>query len=96
MVKMKSIPLEEIPKEYHQIALQNGKVAKLQGATIGIVPDIDPINETIIYRYTVPCPICDTENRGAYSYDGEFFANTQMTCSYCGVYYRPVKYRGNM
>lgn len=90
---MRKIPIDEMHKEIKTIELQNGKVATLNSITANVLPDIDPINETMIYRYSVPCPVCDTENTGAYSHDGRFFSNTQMCCSHCGIYYRPIRKR---
>ncbi|MNR44601.1 hypothetical protein D3C85_1633680 [compost metagenome] len=57
------------------------------------VKDINPNEDVLVYRYYVPCPLCDTNNK-AYSYDGKFFGNIQLSCNYCGVYYRAVVKRG--
>jgi hypothetical protein len=92
---MRQIPLDKVPTHFHRIKLQNGKEAVLYDCNMGLIEEVDPKNEVLIYRYMIPCPLCGTLNRGAYSYDGVFFANTQMVCSDCGIYYRPVILRSN-
>lgn len=86
---MKKIDLNEIPKEYHQIALQNNKTATLYDCILTRVPDLNSDQDILVFKYNVPCPLCDTPNKG-YSYDAIHFGNTQLTCNNCGIYYRPV------
>ena len=86
---MRRLPLEEADEKYKIIELQNGKLATLYEFGYAKVAEINPNDETMVFKYHVPCPICDTKNRG-FSYDGKYFMNTQITCSHCGVYYRPV------
>lgn len=86
---MKQVSLKKIPKEFHQIVLQNNKVATLYDCVLTRVPDINPKEDIIVFKYDVPCPLCDTPNK-AYSYDAIHFGNTQLTCNSCGIYYRPV------
>ena len=86
---MRRLPLEQADEKYKQIELQNGKVATLYEFGYAKVKEVDEHNETMVFKYWVPCPVCETKNR-AFSYDGQYFMNTQITCSHCGVYYRGV------
>ncbi|MNV48662.1 hypothetical protein D3C71_1405810 [compost metagenome] len=90
----KYISIDEISQEFHTIELQNDKKAILYECMETIVKDVNPKEDTRVYKYYVPCPLCDTGNR-AYSYDGRFFGNIQLNCSHCGIYYRAVVKRGN-
>ena len=85
---MKKIPLEEIDQAFKFIELQNGKKAELYDCIVTKIPELGE-EDRIVYKYNIPCPVCDTQNRG-FSYDGKFFNNIQITCNYCGIYYRGV------
>lgn len=86
----KRITLSEIPKELHQIYLHNGKEAKLYEAFLTRVPDINPNKDILVFHYKVPCPVCNSINNFGYSYNGFTFANAQICCKDCGVFFRPV------
>jgi len=86
---MRNIPLNEVPQEFHKIELQNGQVATLHAVIITVVPEIDKNKETIVYKYKVPCPLCGHEALG-FSYNGKMFANIQLNCRHCGIFFRPV------
>lgn len=86
---MKLVPISEIPKEKHTIELQNGKTAVLAEVILTRVPEINLNEDIMVYRYMTPCSLCGGNNI-AYSYDGKVFANIQLNCRYCGVYYRPI------
>lgn len=91
---MRRLPLEQAEEKYRIIELQNGKIATLYEFGYAKVAEVSLDEETMVFKYWVPCPVCDNKNRG-FSYDGQYFMNTQITCSHCGVYYRPVKKRKN-
>lgn len=86
---MKNINLDRIAKKYHHIELQNGKVAVLYNVSMVKVKQINPDKEIRLYRYYVPCPLCDYDTE-AYSYDGQYFQNIQINCKNCGIFFRPV------
>ncbi len=86
---MNEISLDKINKELYTIELKNNKTAYLFRSRMVIVPEIDSKNETQIYEYKIPCPLCNTENYG-YSYDGKLFSIIKINCSFCGIYFRPV------
>jgi hypothetical protein len=86
---MKRIPLDTIEDKYKKIYLKNGKEAFMYECLLTKVKEINPDEEILVYKYKIPCPLCDTLNRG-FSYDGIFFSNTQITCSNCGIYYRGI------
>lgn len=71
------------------IPLRNGKSAKFVRSKDVIVKDVDPINPVSVHIYNAPCPVCNFENT-VHSYDGYTFITFQLTCKYCGVYYRPA------
>ena len=86
---MKDIALNNIPAEFHTIALQNGTIAKLHQATLSRVKEINPDEDTIIYKYKVLCPVCSHEAL-AMSLDGKMFHDIQLNCRHCGIFFRPV------
>lgn len=86
---MKNIPISEIPLDKHIIALQNGQQAKIHQAILTLVPEVDKNKETMVLKYKVPCPLCGHEVI-AFSYDGKLFANIQLNCRWCGIFFRPV------
>lgn len=90
---MKVIAITNIPEELHRIELQNNKVAILHQAVLTRVKEINMDEDIILYRYKVPCPVCDTEAI-AMSLDGRFFHDIQLNCRTCGVFFRPVIKRG--
>jgi hypothetical protein len=83
------IPPNQLPEEVKQIELQNGDVATLHQAIETRVPEVNPDEDIIVYRYKVPCPVCNDEVL-AHSYDGKYFSNIQVNCRYCGVFFKPV------
>ena len=89
MINLKSISLEQIDNILHYIDLQNGKKAKLISAEYMRVREINLNEDIIVYKYNVPCPLCEYDSM-AFSYDGKFFVNTQLNCRHCGIYFRPV------
>jgi len=91
---MKSIPLSEISEDFQTIQLQNGKIATLYQAVLARVKEVDPNKDIIVYKYKVPCPLCDyKEENISFSYDGKYFNNTQVNCRHCGIFFRPVMRR---
>lgn len=86
---MKNISLNEIDEKYYELPLQNGKIAKLHNVSMVKVREINPDEEIKLYRYHVPCPLCD-HNTDAYSFDGQYFQNIQTNCKNCGIFFRPV------
>lgn len=86
---MKEIPLSEIPESLYKIFLQNGQEAEINQVILTIVPEVNKEKEIMVYKYNVPCPVCGHHSI-AFSYDGKTFANVQMNCRYCGVFFRPV------
>ena len=86
---MRRLPLDQADEKHRIIELQNGKAATLYEFGYAKVKEVNENEEIMVFKYRVPCPICDTLNRG-FSYDGRYFMNTQITCNHCGVYYRPV------
>lgn len=86
---MKYIPINEVSVEFHKISLQNGQEAVLYQALLTIVPEISKTKEIMVYKYKVPCPLCGHEVMG-FSYDGKVFANIQLNCRWCGIFFRPV------
>jgi len=90
---MRVIPINEIPENMHKIELQNGQVATLTQAIMTIVPEVHKERETMVLKYNIPCPVCGYDNIG-FSYDGKVFANIQLNCRWCGVFFRPVIKRG--
>lgn len=91
---MKQIPLNEVPENFHNIELQNGKIASIYECILTRVRDINENEDILVYKYNVPCPVCNTGVARAYSYDGKFFGNIQLCCNECGIFYRPVIKRG--
>lgn len=63
------------------IYLQNGKIAVLY--------DTITVADKTIYKYNVPCPVCNTYVK-CYSYDGKYFENIQVNCKNCGIFFKPV------
>lgn len=86
---MKVVAINNVPEEFHKIALQNGKEAILQQAILTRVKEINPNEDIIVYKYKVPCPVCGNEAI-AVSMDGKFFHDIQLNCRNCGVFFRPV------
>lgn len=86
---MEIIPIDKVNSNYYSIALQNGKVAKLYQVIKTRVPEVNKNEDIIVYKYEVPCPVCNNNNY-AFSYDGKYFGNIQINCKSCGVYFRPV------
>jgi len=86
---MKVIAINNIPEEFHKISLQNGKEAVLHQVILGRVKEIDPDEDIMLYKYKVPCPVCDHQ-AVAISMDGKFFHDIQLNCRNCGVFFRPV------
>jgi hypothetical protein len=92
---MKLIPIEEVPENLHTIELQTGKIAKLYQAIFTRVKEVNLNEDIMVYKYRVPCPVCEYEDENiGFSYDGKYFNNTQMNCRHCGVFFRPVIKRG--
>lgn len=86
---MKQISMQEIPEKYHKIYLQNGSHATLYQVILTRVMEVNPDEDTFVYKYKVPCPVCGHKTL-AFSYDGKYFSNIQLNCRHCGVFFRPV------
>lgn len=86
---MTVIPITQVGQEYQTIELQNGKIAKLHQVILTRVPEINKEEDILVYKYKVPCPLCNTDTM-AFSYDGKFFSNIQLNCRHCGIFFRPV------
>jgi hypothetical protein len=90
---MKIIPLNEVPENFYIIELQNGKKSEIYECILTRVPDVNKTEDILVYKYIVPCPVCDEGKAKAYSYDGVFFGNVQVCCDTCGVFFRPISKR---
>lgn len=88
-MNVKKIPIENVAKEFHIIELQNSKQAILKDVIRTKVPEINNKEEINVFIYNVPCPLCDSHNRG-YSYNGKYFNDIQLSCKNCGIYFRPI------
>lgn len=86
---MKVVAITNIPEEFHKIALQNNKEAILHQAILTRVKEINQNEDILVYKYKVPCPVCNHEAI-AISMDGKFFHDIQINCRNCGVFFRPV------
>jgi transcription elongation factor Elf1 len=86
---MRIIPISEIHQDMHKIELQNGQTATLYQAIMTVVPEVKKNEEIMVLKYKIPCPLCGHENIG-FSYDGKMFANIQLNCRWCGIFFRPV------
>jgi transcription elongation factor Elf1 len=86
---MKIIDMNEIPQEFKTIALKNEKFASLRQVISTRVNSVNKDEDILVYKYDVPCPVCNSRNSG-FSYDGKFFGDTHINCKYCGIYFRPI------